>query len=137
VHEGRCLAAHDLIPFVHSLWKRFGENIVLRPSSPAQALAQGRRQPRLSMSVDLLLGRTSGRFGRSLPRMPEIDVQVLDLLDQHQDRTTGGREFVTSRLAEAFAPPPQHFELLFVETRRLRVRSRLRHSCSPERIDGH
>src|SRR5687768_2581984 len=53
------------------------------------------------------------RRGRALA--PEVDVQVLDLLDQEQDRATGRAELLTGVVLEPLPPTAQEFELLFIE----------------------
>lgn len=61
---------------------------------------------------EILLDRFRLRRG---PRAPEVDMQVLDLLDQELDRATGGAQLLTRVVAEPLAPLAEHFDLLFVE----------------------
>jgi hypothetical protein len=80
---------------------------VLFAASPAEEpepLAERHRQ--------VLLDRF--RLRRS-PRAPEVDVQVLDLLDQELDRAAGRAQLLTRVLGESVAPEAEHFDLLFVE----------------------
>jgi hypothetical protein len=48
-------------------------------------------------------------------RVPQVDVQELDLLDQEQDCATGGPDLVPTVVEETLAPRPQSLELVFVE----------------------
>ena len=47
--------------------------------------------------------------------MPEIDVQSLDLLDEHRDRPAGGAHLFPRIGLKAFSPAPECLDLLFIE----------------------
>ncbi|HYZ77705.1 MAG TPA: hypothetical protein VE596_10070 [Gaiellaceae bacterium] len=47
--------------------------------------------------------------------MPEIDVEVLDLLDQQENRLRRGAELAALVAEKAVRPALQRFDLLFVE----------------------
>ena len=49
--------------------------------------------------------------------MPEVDVQELDLLDEHEDGSAGRSNLVSGVLRQPVSPRPEHLELLFVEPR--------------------
>src|SRR6185295_3571779 len=52
---------------------------------------------------------------RRSPRAPEVDVQVLDLLDQQLNRAAGRTQLLARVLGESVAPVAKQFDLLFVE----------------------
>jgi hypothetical protein len=47
--------------------------------------------------------------------MPQLNVQPVDLVEQHQNRPTCGGELFTAYLAETLAPAAQRLEFLRVE----------------------
>jgi hypothetical protein len=49
-------------------------------------------------------------------RIPQVDVERLDLLDQEQDRPAGGTQLLAVGPNEARSPVPQLVDLVFVET---------------------
>ena len=48
-------------------------------------------------------------------RVPEIDVQSLDLFNEHQDRSAGRSDLFTPVPRQALTPAPERLELLLVE----------------------
>jgi hypothetical protein len=50
--------------------------------------------------------------------MPQVDVQALDLLDEHRDRATRCAHFLARIFAKAFSPCPERFDLCLVEALR-------------------
>ena len=47
--------------------------------------------------------------------MPEIDIQSLDLLDEHRDRPAGGAHLFARIGLKAFSPAPKRLDLLLIE----------------------
>ena len=47
--------------------------------------------------------------------MPELDVQPIDLLDEHEDRATDCCGLLTARLPKSVAPAPERLEFFFVQ----------------------
>src|SRR3954471_3954189 len=47
--------------------------------------------------------------------MPKLDVQPVDLVDEHENRATDSRGFLTVGLPKPFAPTPKRLQFLFVQ----------------------
>src|SRR5213083_1048608 len=47
--------------------------------------------------------------------MPKLDVQPVDLLDQHENRAPDSRRFLTLGLPKPLAPTPKRLQFLFVQ----------------------
>ena len=103
------------------LARRWVRGLVSEGTEPA---AQGRAE--LVGGLGFALGRRLGRL--EPPRMPQVDVEPLDLLDQEQDRAPGCPHLVAGVVQQPFAPGPQGFDLVFVEA--LRRQSLLGSACS-------
>ena len=58
----------------------------------------------------------NGRLDACLLRVPQVDVERLDLLDQEEDRLARGTQLVTLRLGEPRPPASQLVDLVFVQT---------------------
>ncbi|HYX89281.1 MAG TPA: hypothetical protein VE753_07920 [Gaiellaceae bacterium] len=63
----------------------------------------------------LHLGGGLGLARADAAGMPQVDVQLLDLLDQEQDGPAGRAYLVAAVVQQTLAPSPQGLELVFVE----------------------
>ena len=77
------------------------------PPEEAKTRAEARRKVLL---FDNRLGLGGGRA-----RAPEIDVELLDLLDQQLDRAAGCAQLFARVVGEPFAPTAEQIDFLFVE----------------------
>ena len=92
-----------------------------------------RAQPAAQRRAEVDGGLLDRAFGRALglfepARVPQVDVEQLDLLDQEEDRAAGGPDLVPAIGQQTLAPCPQNLELVFVEP--LRRQSLLGSACS-------
>jgi hypothetical protein len=58
----------------------------------------------------------SGRLDARPLRVPQVDVERFDFLDQKQDRLARGTQFVALGLGEPRPPAAQLVDLVFVQT---------------------
>ncbi len=72
------------------------------------------RRDRLSHDLGHLVVRLLGYTAHLLACVRQLDVQLLDFLEEHQDRTTSSGFFLASGSLQALAPTPQRLELVFV-----------------------
>src|SRR5207244_12664052 len=106
-------------PQLPRLWKSCGQPLRRLPlGRRAQPLAQDRAQRRALRRRLALTRRLVLALLRRSPqpsRVPELDVQELDLVDQHQDRAGRGAHLVAVVPRETVGPEPQRGDLLLVE----------------------
>lgn len=69
----------------------------------------------MEVRLEAFVPVTGGLDGRLL-RVPQVDVERFDFLDQEEDRTAGGPELVTLGVREPRPPTPELIDLVFVET---------------------
>jgi hypothetical protein len=77
------------------------------PPEEPETRAEARRKVLL---FDNRLGLGGGRA-----RAPEIDVELLDLLDQQLNRAAGCAQLLARVVGEPFAPTAEQIDFLFVE----------------------
>ena len=53
--------------------------------------------------------------------MPKLDVQPIDLLDEHENGATDSRGLLATRFPQSLAPAPERLELFFVQAHGLIV----------------
>src|SRR5207237_2310315 len=82
------------------------------PEPPGKRFAERRRR---HLGYLGLVRHDRALLALLVPRMPEVDVQVLDLLDQEQDRLRRGAELAPLVAQETLRPALQRFDLLLVE----------------------
>ena len=98
-HLARCRPPRDwAVPDCRLGWHRALRQTV------AQRARERRRRAVLGRSLD-----------RRRPLVPEVRLEAVDLLDQHQDRAPGGPELVPIAGLEAFSPASEHLDPLLVE----------------------
>src|SRR3954469_3517794 len=106
-----CSRRTVLFPVGYRLLRRGGR---VAPKHPLQPCVKARRNRLL-----LILGRPVGLDGcssaRLHARMPKLDVQAVDLLDEHENRATDSCGLLTSGLPKLLAPAPKRLEFLFVQ----------------------
>ena len=100
-------------PWIYPWRLRDGSGVRVAPKCSLQSPVKARRNRLLLVS-----GRRCGRHRLSLralqTRVPKLDVQPIDLLDQHQNRATAGGGLRAIRLPQTLAPTPECLELVFV-----------------------
>jgi hypothetical protein len=94
---------------VDGLWKTSG---LVDGTPAAEAKALGQRAVEVGLKAFLVIGRLDAR----LLRVPQVDVQRFDLLDQEEDRLARGTQLVTLGLGEPRSPASQLVDLVFVQT---------------------
>ena len=75
---------------------------------------KGRRK--LSAHVLCELGAPRVVQSPLLATAQELEAQPVNLLKEHQNRTTRCGTFLTTRVSQSLAPAPQSLELVFVQT---------------------
>jgi hypothetical protein len=58
----------------------------------------------------------TGRLDARLLRVPQVDVERFDFLDQEEDRLASGTQLVALGLGESRSPASQLVDLVFVQT---------------------
>jgi hypothetical protein len=94
---------------VEGLWKTSGL-AACAPAGEAQPIGQRAMEIRLEAFVPV-----RGRLETRLLRVPQVDVERLDLFDQEEDRLAGCPQLVTVRAGEPRPPTPELIDLVFVE----------------------
>jgi hypothetical protein len=68
------------------------------------------------------------------PSVPELDMESIDLLDQHQNRAPDSGRLLGARLPQPLAPAPKRLELFLVQAHAIIVTDSGR-CCRPTRSD--
>lgn len=75
-----------------------------------------RLRGRSALNARCVLAAARGvRLWKKAPRIPEVDVESLDLFDEHQDRAAGGSDLVATVARQALAPAAERLEFLLVQ----------------------
>ena len=111
------------VPPVFHLWRACGKPLLRLRFRAADECPQARSERSFRRRRQQSLLRRFG--GRLRTRMPKVNMEVLDLLDEELDRPPGRAHLVARIAAQSVAPLPQGLELVFVQpVRGVRLRAR-------------
>ena len=83
---------------------------------PGDGMRRGKRVQNACVNVVSIASGTPIPRGLLLLRVPQVDVQALDLLDQHENRFSGCPEIVAATGSKTHAPSAELIDLALVQT---------------------